>query len=87
MFLLTLMLSLRVHATSPHPFLDCGLLLETPVARAARARVAEVYARGRRDEGRAAFIARQREAVGRAVIANDVEPAPVRDFLKEKLAQ
>ncbi|WP_369719820.1 3-dehydroquinate synthase [Bradyrhizobium sp. LLZ17] len=27
------------------------------------------------------------EAVGRAVIANDVEPAPVRDFLKEKLAQ
>ncbi|UEM12486.1 3-dehydroquinate synthase [Bradyrhizobium barranii subsp. barranii] len=27
------------------------------------------------------------EAVGRAVIAKDVEPAPVRDFLKEKLAQ
>jgi 3-dehydroquinate synthase len=27
------------------------------------------------------------EAVGRAVIARDVEPAPVRDFLKEKLAQ
>ncbi|PIT04011.1 3-dehydroquinate synthase [Bradyrhizobium nitroreducens] len=27
------------------------------------------------------------EAVGRAVIAGDVEPAPVRDFLKEKLAQ
>lgn len=26
------------------------------------------------------------EAVGRAVIAKDVEPAPVRDFLKEKLA-
>lgn len=27
------------------------------------------------------------EAVGRAVIAKDVEPTPVRDFLKEKLAQ
>jgi 3-dehydroquinate synthase len=27
------------------------------------------------------------EAVGRAVIAKDVEPAPVRDFLQEKLAQ
>ncbi|MGL9619537.1 3-dehydroquinate synthase [Bradyrhizobium sp. U531] len=27
------------------------------------------------------------EAVGRAVIAKDVDPAPVRDFLKEKLAQ
>ncbi|WP_027533382.1 3-dehydroquinate synthase [Bradyrhizobium sp. WSM3983] len=27
------------------------------------------------------------EAVGRAVIAKDVEPLPVRDFLKEKLAQ
>jgi 3-dehydroquinate synthase len=27
------------------------------------------------------------EAVGRAVIARDVDPAPVRDFLKEKLAQ
>lgn len=27
------------------------------------------------------------EAVGRAVIAKDVEPVPVRDFLKEKLAQ
>lgn len=27
------------------------------------------------------------EAVGRAVITKDVEPAPVRDFLKEKLAQ
>lgn len=27
------------------------------------------------------------EAVGRAVIAKDVEPSPVRDFLKEKLAQ
>jgi 3-dehydroquinate synthase len=27
------------------------------------------------------------EAVGRAVIAKDVEPAPVRDFLKEKLAR
>lgn len=27
------------------------------------------------------------EAVGRAVIAKDVEPAPVRDFLTEKLAQ
>ncbi|WP_407186759.1 3-dehydroquinate synthase [Bradyrhizobium centrosematis] len=27
------------------------------------------------------------EAVGRAVIAGDVEPGPVRDFLKEKLAQ
>jgi 3-dehydroquinate synthase len=27
------------------------------------------------------------EAVGRAVIAKDVEPAPVRDFLNEKLAQ
>jgi 3-dehydroquinate synthase len=27
------------------------------------------------------------EAVGRAVIAKDVEPAPVRDFLKDKLAQ
>ncbi|MBR0850809.1 3-dehydroquinate synthase [Bradyrhizobium diazoefficiens] len=27
------------------------------------------------------------EAVGRAVIARDVEPAPVRDFLQEKLAQ
>src|SRR5437763_5682805 len=27
------------------------------------------------------------EAVGRAVIANDVEPSRVRDFLKEKLAQ
>ncbi|QQO15300.1 3-dehydroquinate synthase [Bradyrhizobium diazoefficiens] len=27
------------------------------------------------------------EGVGRAVIAKDVEPAPVRDFLKEKLAQ
>jgi 3-dehydroquinate synthase len=27
------------------------------------------------------------EGVGRAVIATDVEPAPVRDFLKEKLAQ
>jgi 3-dehydroquinate synthase len=27
------------------------------------------------------------EAVGRAVIAKDVEPAPVHDFLKEKLAQ
>ncbi|WP_298239881.1 3-dehydroquinate synthase [uncultured Bradyrhizobium sp.] len=27
------------------------------------------------------------EAVGRAVIAKNVEPAPVRDFLKEKLAQ
>jgi 3-dehydroquinate synthase len=26
------------------------------------------------------------EAVGRAVIAKDVEPAPVRDFLKDKLA-
>jgi 3-dehydroquinate synthase len=25
--------------------------------------------------------------VGRAVIAKDVEPAPVRDFLKEKVAQ
>jgi 3-dehydroquinate synthase len=27
------------------------------------------------------------EAIGRAVIARDVEPAPVRDFLQEKLAQ
>jgi 3-dehydroquinate synthase len=27
------------------------------------------------------------EAVGRAVIAKDVEPAPVRDFLQSKLAQ
>lgn len=27
------------------------------------------------------------EAIGRAVIAKDVEPVPVRDFLKEKLAQ
>jgi 3-dehydroquinate synthase len=27
------------------------------------------------------------EAVGRAVIAKDVEPAPVRDFLKDKLAR
>ena len=35
--------------------------------------------------GRLTFILL--EAVGRAVIANDVEPAPVRDFLKEKLAQ
>lgn len=35
--------------------------------------------------GKLAFILL--EAVGRAVIAKDVEPAPVRDFLKEKLAQ
>ncbi|WBL82830.1 3-dehydroquinate synthase [Bradyrhizobium xenonodulans] len=35
--------------------------------------------------GRLTFILL--EAVGRAVIAKDVEPAPVRDFLKDKLAQ
>lgn len=35
--------------------------------------------------GRLTFILL--EAVGRAVIAKDVEPAPVRDFLQEKLAQ
>lgn len=35
--------------------------------------------------GKLTFILLQ--AVGRAVIANDVEPTPVRDFLKEKLAQ
>ncbi|MFT4121920.1 3-dehydroquinate synthase [Bradyrhizobium sp.] len=35
--------------------------------------------------GRLTFILL--EAVGRAVIAKDVEPAPVRDFLEEKLAQ
>jgi 3-dehydroquinate synthase len=27
------------------------------------------------------------EAIGRAVIANDVEPSPVRDFLHKKLAE
>jgi 3-dehydroquinate synthase len=35
--------------------------------------------------GRLTFILL--EAVGRAVIARDVEPAPVRDFLQDKLAQ
>ncbi|MCG2670135.1 3-dehydroquinate synthase [Bradyrhizobium sp. GCM10023182] len=35
--------------------------------------------------GRLTFILLQ--AVGRAVIAKDVEPTPVRDFLKDKLAQ
>jgi len=35
--------------------------------------------------GRLTFILL--EAVGRAVVARDVEPAPVRDFLQEKLAQ
>lgn len=37
------------------------------------------------ERGRLTFILL--EAVGRAVIAKDVEPAPVRDFLQEKLAQ
>lgn len=37
------------------------------------------------ERGRLTFILL--EAVGRAVIAKNVEPAPVRDFLQEKLAQ
>ena len=35
--------------------------------------------------GRLTFILL--EAIGRAVIANDVEPAPVREFLQQKLAE
>jgi 3-dehydroquinate synthase len=37
------------------------------------------------ERGRLTFILL--EAVGRAVAVKNVEPAPVRDFLKDKLAQ
>jgi 3-dehydroquinate synthase len=37
------------------------------------------------ERGRLTFILL--EAVGRAVVVKNVEPAPVRDFLKDKLAQ